>query len=200
MRKLFYALSLFCMPFWLVATDLHWACPELKHRVKLDWNPADGRACETRIYSEDLAKLAKSSTSVDENSIRVVAQTSRGEIVVPMSIRVLSDKVSRVRYMLPEQAVGAMLYFGGKVSAPSEVAPVGNLFSDALKTTGWKTTKGQCTISNNGSTLQLSASATTVISKDFPIPEGTTPGSPVLLDFAVKSSALFAWNFSLCIR
>ncbi len=198
--KLSYALSLLFFPLLLGAADQQWKFTEQPYRVKLDWNSASGRACEIALDAKKLSQLVKQDSPADPNSLRVAALTNGKSEEIPITVMTRPSNSLRVYFVLPENATGAELYFGGKSTTSPTGATVTNLLTGALDAKKWINPQGKCAVTSEGDVLQLSSKSSTLVRKDFPIPDGITPGAPVILDYAIKSPSAYAWNLSIRTR
>lgn len=178
-----------------------WCFQEMTHRTALDWHPADGRHCEISIDSAILSRLAKQTVPPEANAIRFSAQTPDGEQAVPAAVTGRNGSTLHLRFTLPERTQKATLYFGGKGKAGGKAAPAPALVSDARKPEGWKPVLGTWTIRAEGKALYFHTPTvnSAAVCKDFPLPAGTEPGSPAVLEFAFRSLSKLPWNFSLAV-
>lgn len=178
-----------------------WCFQEMTHRTALDWHPADGRHCEISIDSAILSRLAKQTVPPEANAIRFSAQTPGGEQAVPAAVTGRNGSTLHLRFTLPERTQKATLYFGGKGKAGGKAVPAPALVSDARKPEGWKPVLGTWTIRAEGKALYFHTPTvnSAAVCKDFPLPAGTEPGSPAVLEFAFRSLSKLPWNFSLAV-
>lgn len=178
-----------------------WCFQEMTHRTDLDWQPADGRHCEISIDSAILSRLAKQTVPPEANAIRFSAQTPGGEQAVPAAVTGRNGSTLHLRFTLPERTQKATLYFGGKGKTGGKAVPAPALVSDARKPEGWKPVLGTWTIRAEGKALYFHTPTvnSAAVCKDFPLPAGTEPGSPAVLEFAFRSLSKLPWNFSLAV-
>lgn len=178
-----------------------WCFQEMTHRTALDWHPADGRHCEISIDSAILSRLAKQTVPPEANAIRFSAQTPDGEQAVPAAVTGRNGSTLHLRFTLPERTQKATLYFGGKGKTGGKAVPAPALVSDARKPEGWKPVLGTWTIRAEGKALYFHTPTvnSAAVCKDFPLPAGTEPGSPAVLEFAFRSLSKQPWNFSLAV-
>lgn len=178
-----------------------WCFQEMTHRTDLDWQPADGRHCEISIDSAILSRLAKRTVPPEANAIRFSAQTPDGEQAVPAAVTGRNGSTLHLRFTLPERTQKATLYFGGKGKTGGKAVPAPALVSDARKPEGWKPVLGTWTIRAEGKALYFHTPTvnSAAVCKDFPLPAGTEPGSPAVLEFAFRSLSKLPWNFSLAV-
>lgn len=178
-----------------------WCFQGMTHRTALDWHPADGRHCEISIDFAILSRLAKQTVPPEANAIRFSAQTPDGEQAVPAAVTGRNGSTLHLRFTLPERTQKATLYFGGKGKTGGKAVPAPALVSDARKPEGWKPVLGTWTIRAEGKALYFHTPTvnSAAVCKDFPLPAGTEPGSPAVLEFAFRSLSKLPWNFSLAV-
>ena len=179
-----------------------WTFAEMPYRTALEWNPGEGCACESAIDFEILSRLAKREIPAETGSIRLAARTPKGETPLPFSLTGREGKILHIRFVLPGESSAAVLYFGGKDSPETGAVESGNLIPGALSPENWKPVQGKWNLqSQDGGLLFHSPHfGRTEMAAEIALPPALPAGSPVVLDFALRSLCGLPWNFSLWVR